>query len=204
MRVLCIVKFTVISGENGEQAICLASDFRVLVDGMFFALVDAKRVCFREAGKMEKVVTTTLRSILTLGVVACGFAITSAQEAHAINPNSVELNKVASIVFETEREMETVKEEMSRVALTRAAPRVKKEKATLLGQRHEMLKQRNEQARRVFSQLAASKVFDEQNPQHVGGAFQLEGNKGEMTCLSSTGGVSGQCTVNSENITFSW
>jgi hypothetical protein len=153
---------------------------------------------------MEKVVSTTVRSILTFGVLACGVALTSAQEAHAINPNSVELNKVASIVFETGREMESVKEEMSRVALTRAAPRVKKEKATLLGLRHEMLKQRNEQARRVFSQLAASKVFDEKNPQHVGGSFQLEGNKGEMTCLSSTGGVSGQCTVNSENLTFSW
>lgn len=125
-------------------------------------------------------------------------------QAQATNNDSANLDKVAGILFETERSLFDVQEELSRVNLSRAARRVKAERLRELTGKKDALENRLRQARSIFGKLAKTQVFSDDSPMHSGGNFKLTGSKGAVACHSNDSGASGQCVIDSENISFHW
>lgn len=143
--------------------------------------------------------TTALSFTLVLG----GICVSSSQ-AQAAKQDSANLDKVAGILFETEQSLFDVQEELSRVNLSRAARRVKAERLKELMAKKDALENRLRQARSIFGKLAKTQVFSDNSPMHTGGSFKLTGSKGAVACHSSDSGASGQCVIDSENISFHW
>ncbi len=132
--------------------------------------------------------------VLLLGGVAL---MASFEPAWAINSKLDNLERAASALFRGEQEL-------SRVACTRSAPRVKRELQKKLSFQRDQVMSTLQKVRGVFGSEARVQVFDPNLPQHVGGSFRLESKNGLITCVSSTNGTSGSCVVESENATFQW
>jgi hypothetical protein len=139
--------------------------------------------------------------VLLLGGVAL---MASFEPAWAINSKLDNLERAASALFRGEQELRRIDEELSRVACTRSAPRVKRELQKKLSFQRDQVMSTLQKVRGVFGSEARVQVFDPNLPQHVGGSFRLESKNGLITCVSSTNGTSGSCVVESENATFQW
>ncbi len=115
-----------------------------------------------------------------------------------------ELGVLAGTVLSTETKISEVREELVRVARTRAAPRVKKERQEALSGELKSLEGSLVQVRKQFSVQVKQAIFESDPTLGTSGSFVLPGKNGSFSCLSTDQGTTGTCTQENENITFRW
>ena len=115
-----------------------------------------------------------------------------------------ELGALAGTVLSTETKISEVREELVRVARTRAAPRVKKERQEALSGELKSLEGSLVQVRKQFSVQVKQAIFESDPTLGTSGSFVLPGKNGSFSCLSTDQGTTGTCTQENENITFRW
>jgi hypothetical protein len=115
-----------------------------------------------------------------------------------------ELGSLAGTLLTADITIKSNKEDMIRVARTRGAPRVKKTRQAQIATNLAVLESQYAELQKQFRSKVAEAIFANDPPLHNGGTFHLPGKNGSFLCMSTDKGMTGSCTQENENLTFSW